>query len=93
MTAQSDLDRRTRQVQVTAQEIETALARRPGALPPNEHRDVLRMTSTAMRGVSTVVFAGPVQQCETAQTFLELWRSLLPLAEQATWPDPDDEER
>lgn len=92
MTAETDLARRARQVTVACQEIETALARRPGALPPNEHRDVLDMLRTAMGGVSTLVFAGPVQQCDAAENLLGLWRSMLSDETDLLWSDDDDEE-
>lgn len=89
-----DLDRRASQVLVSCQQIDVALMRRPGALAPGEQRDVLIMLTDMARGCPLVTYAPADRQLLIAESFLDLWTSVLPLGEQADnlWPDPDDQE-
>lgn len=93
-----DLARRARQVTVACQQIETALAHRPGALSPGEDRTVLDMLNHTTNGIPSILYADPGRQITVALAFLRLWQSLLTeqadLLDQADscWSDPDDEE-
>lgn len=95
MTAEKtdDVDRRARQVRVTAQQIETTLARRPGAVPDSERRDVLTLLNSAVMSIPGLSAASRERQLDAAEGFLALWLDLLNEFDTTglPWMDPDDD--
>lgn len=65
--------------------------RRPGALPPGEHRSVMAMLNDTVRGLPGLLYANSHRQLDAALGFLSLWRSMLTDQADTLWPDPDDE--
>ena len=103
MTAEThdsrDLDRRSRQVRVLAQEITVMLAHRPGAVAPGELDDALALLDRLSRACPLIQYADADQQLDIAESFLTNWKTMLSeqadLLDQADacWADPDDVER
>ncbi|MGB3356035.1 MAG: hypothetical protein WBB00_25170 [Mycobacterium sp.] len=86
-TPLTEVDRQRQRIRLVARQIETALAHRPGSVPPWSPWSPLQVCDRLGAGPVLLADAG---QLDAIEAFARLWLALLPESEGAYWSDPDD---